>query len=224
MNENNQETSRITRSKDKATTSYDKLVKWYDLIAGWAEKKPVELGLKKLDVKEGERVLEIGFGTGHSILSLAQLVGNTGKVYGIDISQQMLKIAQSRVNKAGLLDKVELTHGDAAKLPYQTNFFDAIFTSFTLELFDTPEIPIVLRECRRCLRSGGRISIVALSKDGKNSLILKLYEWLHRKFPNYIDCRPIFLRKCMENADFEILDATTTSMWSLPVEIILAKS
>jgi demethylmenaquinone methyltransferase/2-methoxy-6-polyprenyl-1,4-benzoquinol methylase len=219
MSQNETQISRVTRSKEEAKASYDKMSKWYDILAR-AERKYGYAGLQKLSAKEGETVLEIGFGTGHGILALAQSVGNSGKVYGIDISEGMCNIAQSRVKGVGLSERVELKCSDAAKLPFEANFFDAVFMSFTLELFDTPEIPIVLHECQRVLRSGGRICVVALSK--KRQASVRLYEWFHKKFPSYVDCRPIFVQKTLEDASFQILDVTEMSMWSLPVAFVVA--
>lgn len=213
--------SRVTRSKKEAKANYDKMSRWYDMVSLF-ERKYKETGLKKLGVKEGETVLEIGFGTGHCVVALAQSVGSSGKVYGIDISEGMLKIALSRVRDAGLSERVNLTCGDAAHLSFEPDFFNAIFMTFTLELFDTPEIPTVLRECRRLLQSGGRIIIAALSK--RNTLMVRLYEWMHKKFPNYVDCRPIFVQRALEDAAFQILDRTEMCMWGLPVEIVLAKN
>ena len=223
MSQNETQISRVTRSKEEAKASYNMMSKWYDMLAGLAERKCRDAGLQKVSAKEGEIALEIGFGTGHSILALAQLVGNSGKVYGIDISEGMCNITQSRVREARLSERVELKCGDAAKLSFEANFFDAIFMSFTLELFDTPEIPIVLYECQRVIRSGGRICVVAMSKKGKANVIMRLYEWAHRKLPKYVDCRPIFVQEALEDAGFQILDVTEMSMVTLPVEIVVAK-
>jgi len=190
--------SKVTRSKEEARAMYNKLSKWYDIIAGRFERKYRNAGLEKSNIKKSETVLEIGFGTGHCILAIAQSVGNTGKVYGIDISEGMFNITLARLRDAGLLDRVKLMCGDAVKLPFESNFFDAIFMSFTLELFDTPEIPMVLQECQRVLRIGGRICVVSMSKKEKASMAIELYEYLHRKFPDYVDCRPIFVPKTLE--------------------------
>ena len=218
----NAEISPVRRSKKEARASYNKLSRWYDLLAGRYERKYRDAGLQELGVKEGDVVLEIGFGTGHCILTLARSVGNSGRVYGIDISDGMVDSARAKVKETGLSGRVELNVFDAVKLPFEANSFDAVFMSFTLELFDTPEIPIVLKECRRVLRSGGRICIVAMSKKGKDRLMMRLYEWLHNNFPSYVDCRPIFVEEALEDVGFQILKAKEVSMWGLSGEIVIA--
>jgi demethylmenaquinone methyltransferase/2-methoxy-6-polyprenyl-1,4-benzoquinol methylase len=135
----------------------------------------------------------------------------------------MLNITQARVDEAGFSDRVDLRLGDAALLPFEPDAFDAVFMSFTLELFDTPEIPTVLRGCRTVLRDGGRLCVVAMSRKGKVGVMLRLYEWAHRTFPNYVDCRPIFAQQAIEDAGFQVVDATLMAMWGLPVEVVLAR-
>lgn len=214
--------SPVTRSKEQARAAYDRLSRWYDLLAGGYERRHRDAGVRKLGPKEGEVLLEIGFGTGHSILALASAVGNSGKVCGIDISEGMSRITRARVHEAGMSERVELKCGDAVRLPYESTSFDGIFISFALELFDTPEIPVVLSECWHVLRRGGRICVVAMTKKGKPNAMTRLYGWLHEKLPQYVDCRPIFAQESLENAGFHTVDATAVSLFGLRGEIVLA--
>lgn len=213
--------SRVTRSKKAAKSSYNRLSRWYDLFASPFEGKFIDAGLQKLQAAPGEIILEIGFGTGQGILKLVQAVGNSGRVYGVDLSEKMCDIARSKVEKAGFSKRVQLVNGDALNLPFQGSSFNAIFMSFTLELFDTPEIPLVLKECQRVLKKNGRLCVVAMKQKHDPTPMLKLYEWAHKIFPNYVDCRPIFVREMLEGAGFRILDSAEMSSWGLPVEVVV---
>ena len=94
--------------------------------------------------------------------------------------------------------------------------------SFTLELFSPTEIPKVLAECRRVLRSDGRIGVVTMSGLGPENVVTRLYRWASRRFPGVVDCRPILLRETMTVAGLQARDAELVSIVGLPVEIVLA--
>jgi demethylmenaquinone methyltransferase/2-methoxy-6-polyprenyl-1,4-benzoquinol methylase len=81
-------------------TFYDRISGAYDLIADASEGACREQGLNDLDVGVGEQVLEIGFGTGHAITSLAAAVGPPGHVYGVELSRGMLNVARNRALSA----------------------------------------------------------------------------------------------------------------------------
>jgi ubiquinone/menaquinone biosynthesis C-methylase UbiE len=216
--------SRVSRSKEAARASYNRLSRWYDLIAGGTEKKYRDWGLEKLAARPAERILEIGFGTGHCLVSLSKAVGKAGHVIGLDISDGMLAIAQERLQQEGLQERADLHLGDATKLDFiESGSLDGIFMSFTLELFDNPEIPRVLQECQRVLKAGGRITVVSMTKTNPPGIAVRLYEWFHEHMPDYADCRPIFAREALEQSGFVIQDVNTSSMWGLPVQIVLGK-
>jgi demethylmenaquinone methyltransferase/2-methoxy-6-polyprenyl-1,4-benzoquinol methylase len=86
--------TRVLRSREEAKASYDRMSPWYDWISGGAERKCRNLGLQMLEAEEDERILEIGFGTGLSIMELARAVGSSGMVFGIDISEGMLQVVK----------------------------------------------------------------------------------------------------------------------------------
>ena len=94
--------------------------------------------------------------------------------------------------------------------------------SFTLELFDTPEMPKVLEEAKRVLKSGGRLGIASLSKEDGESPMLRLYEWAHKKWPKYVDCRPIYLEQSLKDAEYKLESKEKVSLFGLPGEIVVA--
>ncbi len=218
-----EEIARVRRSKEEARVTYDRIAPYYEAIAGFWERRTRRRGLEKLDAQAGETVLEIGSGTGHSMVSLAKAVGQEGEVWGLDISPRMCRTARERLRTHALLQRTRVVCGDGAQLPFRAASFDALFTSFTLELFDTPEIPHVLAECKRVLKGSGRICVVSLAKAESFNPLIPLYEWAHGQFPRLLDCRPIYAQRALAGADFQILDAGRLLLWGLPVEIVLAR-
>jgi len=139
---------RVFQSKAQTRAFYNKISSVYDARCPSASETPMrKAGLEMLKASTGESILEIGFGMGHCLVALAKAVGPKGKVFGLDLSDKMLKLAKTHLTKAGLLERARLRCEDAAQLPYLDAGLDGVFMNFTLELFVTPEIPKVLREC-----------------------------------------------------------------------------
>lgn len=214
---------RVFQTRDQVRAYYNKIARFYDLLAERSEQPMREIGIAMLAPQSGETLLEIGFGTGHCLVELAGAVGPAGRVLGIDLAENMVGLTRKLVGDRGLEGRVALCSGDAASLPFPTGSVDGIFTSFTLELFDTPEIPTVLAECRRVLRPGGRLVVVAISKEGGEGPLLRAFEWTHRHFPNLMDCRPIFASRALEAAGFSVGETRIEQMW-VPVEIVLGRT
>ncbi len=213
---------RVFQSREQTKAYYNKISGFYDALADRSEAPVRKAGLDLLKARADERILEIGFGTGHALAALAGAVGPKGMVFGLDLSDRMVRLARKNLDKAGLLERTQLRSGDAARLPYAADTMDGLFMSFTLELFDTSEIPKVLNECKRVLRTGGRIVVVAMSKEGEHEAAIDIFEWAHKHFPNFIDCRPIYVRRALEESGFRIRQSLMKHMW-IPVGIILGE-
>jgi ubiquinone/menaquinone biosynthesis C-methylase UbiE len=210
---------RVFQTREQTRAFYNKISRAYDMLADRSEAPVRRAGLELLKARAGEKVLEIGFGTGHSLVRLAKAVGPDGCVFGLDLADKMVKLAKENLSAVGMAGRARLRCGDAAQMPYPDASIDAVFMSFTLELFDTPEIPRVLRECMRVLRVGGRIVVVGMSKQGKRDPLIGVFEWAHKHFPNFVDCRPIFVRDALEQAGFRIARTLKKHMW-IPVELV----
>jgi demethylmenaquinone methyltransferase/2-methoxy-6-polyprenyl-1,4-benzoquinol methylase len=208
----------VRTTKLDARRTYDRLSRVYDLTEGVFEAAAIRHALTVAGASPGEAVLEIGPGTGRALDQLGAAVGESGIICGVDISRGMLARAQDRTH----LRRTLLAVGDAAALPLVGGRFDLAFMSFVLELLPTDEIPRALAEVARVLKPRGRLINLSLSREQPNAMT-RLYEWGHRMLPRLLDCRPIYGRRSIEAANFEIAAAHRTSVWGLPAEIVLAR-
>lgn len=213
--------ARVNRSKAAAREWYDRISPWYDVLADPFEGPVRSAGLAVLDVEPGERVLDVGSGTGRALVPMARAAGETGAAVGIDVADGMCRVSRQALQEAGL-DRGSVVLGDAANLPFADDSFDAAFASFVLELFDTPEIPAVLAEWRRVLDPDGRLCVVSLSRRDAG-LPTRLYEAVHDRLPTYVDCRPIYARETLQEAGFRIVDHRVETVWRFPAEVVLGR-
>lgn len=212
---------RVTRSRADATRAYDRAARWYALLEEPLERRPRRMGLRLLAPRPGEQILDAGCGPGTSLVALARGVGPAGWVTGIDLSPAMIERARRRVARAGIADRVDLRVADAAVLPCADGALDGVLASFSLELFDTPEIPAVLAEWRRVLRPGGRLVVVALSRAEPVRWPTRCYERLHDRFPAVLDCRPIHAAAAIETAGFQVARRALVPLFGLRAEAVL---
>jgi ubiquinone/menaquinone biosynthesis C-methylase UbiE len=115
-----------------------------------------------LEPQPGERVLEIGPGTGYYTLELAEWVRPDGEVEILDIQQEMLDHTTQRAGERGI-SNVRATRGDAQALPYDDDSFDAAILTSTLG--EIPDQDAALGEVRRVLKPGGRLIVGELFGD-----------------------------------------------------------
>lgn len=115
-----------------------------------------------LGAQTGERILEIGPGTGYYTLEMAEWAGDSGRVDIFDIQQEMLDHTMERARERGLGNLVP-AKGDARELPYEDAAFDAVM--LTTVLGEIPDREAAVREIARVLRPGGRLVVGELFGD-----------------------------------------------------------
>jgi ubiquinone/menaquinone biosynthesis C-methylase UbiE len=209
----------VSRPKTEAQNYYDRLSKIYDWLTS-SERALVEKGVKVLAPVAEENILEIGCGTGTGLAAVAEILGESGKIVGLDLAFKMLTEAKRKHFSSQ--PNTLLAQGDAAKLPFANSTFDGVYCAFTLELFSAAEMKVVLDEIRRILIAKGRLVVVSLSRTPHN-LAVRLYEFGHRVFPVALDCRPIPLEEILKQSGFVFEHSEKFMNWGLPVDIVLAR-
>ena len=129
---------------------YDKLAKVYDLVFGPTLHPGRLQAIERMDIQAGERVLEVGVGTGINL----SLYPREAAVTGIDFSSSMLEKARERAARPDA-SPVRLLQMDAADLRFADNSFDIVYAPYLISV--VPDPVKVAQEMRRVCRPGGRI-------------------------------------------------------------------
>jgi phosphatidylethanolamine/phosphatidyl-N-methylethanolamine N-methyltransferase len=129
---------------------YEKLASVYDLAFGPTLQPGRKRALERMNIQPGERVLEVGVGTGINL----SLYPKPCAVTGIDFSSSMLEKARARVAREGLRN-LRLLQMDAADLKFADDSFDIVYAPYLISV--VPDPVKVAREMRRVCRVGGRI-------------------------------------------------------------------
>lgn len=120
--------------------------------------------IKRVELKEGEKVLDVATGTGIVARKAAAVVGEKGAVTGLDINPGMLAVAKEA--DAPDAPTIEWVEGDAQKLPFKDGTFDVVFCQQALQFI--PDRAKAIKEMHRVLKPGGRIAVSIWRAPGEN--------------------------------------------------------
>lgn len=175
--------------------------------------------VKHVPVAANWQALDIATGKGAVLFPLAEKVGPSGKVVGIDISKQMLEETSITIQKRDV-DWIDLVHMDAEQLDFPDNSFDAIFCGFALFFF--PSMSKALSEFKRVLKPEGFLAVSTWGNDsGLDALVNTEINNLRKT--KSLAINPLWsmhaLQNALEKADFKnvkIIDETIEFLHNTP--------
>jgi len=197
--------------------------KWYTQLSHQS-RRATELVVNGAALAPGMHVLDLASGTGEPSLSLAVAVGPQGRVVATDLVREMLQVAEEIAAARGIRN-IEFQAADAEQLPFPDRHFDRVTCRFGIMF--VPDIHKALREMRRVLKPGGRVSFVTWGPAEENPL----FGTMIRPFLKYVevpkpepDSPHIFrfadetkLARTLSEAGFHAVDATKHKIdWPWP--------
>jgi ubiquinone/menaquinone biosynthesis C-methylase UbiE len=146
----------------KSRAHYERRARMYDLanrvaafLRGASPTRERKKPVRRLGLKPGQRVLEVSVGTGTNIPLIADKVGGSGEIVGLDISRGMLNVCADR--HRGRPSACDLLEGEAGHLPLRSESFDAVFHHGGIAEFG--DRAAAMGEMYRVVRPGGRVVI-----------------------------------------------------------------
>ncbi|MCK4771929.1 MAG: methyltransferase domain-containing protein [Candidatus Latescibacteria bacterium] len=117
-----------------------------------------------LELLPGSRGLDAGCGIGLQALMLAEAVGPGGHVTGLDVSPELLRYAESKIEKSGMAARISFQRGDVSRLPFDDDTFDWVWSANCVGYETIEPLPLV-KELARVVRPGGSVAILAWSSQ-----------------------------------------------------------
>ena len=198
--------SPVSMSQERSDTNYEEQINFFKNYHISYEKDVVESPFYKIldnvtlgswikkQLKPGQTVLEIGCGSARQTLPLLE---NGINVVGIDLSEEMLQLAQKKVFQNNYPGKASFIVGSAEMLPINCNSFDAAIIYGSLHHFSDPAV--ALKDAAEKVKPGGRFYLL----EPHNSPVRFLFDWLMNKLPLWEE----------EAADEPLFDAKQFSTW-----------
>ena len=150
--------------KKEVEDMFDNIAPKYDLLNHVLSMKIDVLWrntlVKWMNADQPKEVLDVATGTGD--LAIAVQKGTGAKIVGLDLSQQMLNVGITKIQKINLTDQIEMIKGDAENLPFESNTFDAVSVAFGVRNFENLEKG--LSELKRVVKEEKSVYILEFSK------------------------------------------------------------
>jgi demethylmenaquinone methyltransferase/2-methoxy-6-polyprenyl-1,4-benzoquinol methylase len=156
---------------------YDKM---NDILSFRRHKAWRKFTMNKMNVKPGSHAIDLCCGTCDWTIALAQASG-TGRVVGLDFSQNMLDHGAAKIDRLGLGGRIELIRGNAMSVPFEDNIFDYATIGFALR--NVPDLVKVIEEMRRVVKPGGMVVSLELSKPTRQPFKALYYFYFQRVLP-----------------------------------------
>lgn len=206
-----------TLTRAQARRFYDRLGARHDL-AEWYEGAAKARGLELLDLRPGQRALNVGVGTGKEQRRIQAALAPGGLAVGLDLSPVMLDLTRART-------RAPVCRADARYLPFAAASFDRLFSTYLLDLLPLAELPGLLAEFRRVLKPGGRMALVSLTEgvDWPSRAVISLWKLAYTASPLACGgCRPLQLAGLARQAGFTHVSREVIVQGGMPSEVLAA--
>jgi ubiquinone/menaquinone biosynthesis C-methylase UbiE len=203
-------TSAVQRFYDRIGSRYD----WFEFYEGRAKERAHEA----LELANDLRILSVGVGTGKELDQIIPMISPEGLAYGLDISPVMLHLTQQRT-------AAWVCQADARQLPYANQSFDRLYAAYVLDLLPLADIPDLVNDFFRVLKSGGRMVILALTEgvDLPSRALVAIWKGIFELNPTMCGgCRPLRLLDIVRVAGFKQVEREVIVQLGVPSEIIIA--
>lgn len=187
-------------TSETVVRAYRRYARYYDLVFGAVFHPGRNTAVEHLHCKPGDRILEVGVGTGLSL----SLYPKDVRVVGIDLSNDMLIQARRRILEEKTAQVEELIQMDAQHMSFEDNSFDKVVAMYVASVVPDPNQ--LVKEIRRVCKPGG--TIIFLNHFQNKNLIIRQAEALIQPLAKYLGFHPDFpMSEFLEKTNFKVTTA-----------------